>query len=1527
MAENFNNCSEQNTAMILKELEVSKMIHKQIAKLNSASDLKKAINEVLACIGQYLGAERAYIFEETKNYYSNTFEWCADGVTAEIDTLQNIPADSIFYWVETLEKGKCVIVGDIEDIKYSSPFIYETLARQNIKSAVEAPITTGSRLIGFIGVDNAPKDVTELVEESLTLLGSFIGTVIHNREEHEKILRSHADMKDSRDMQREMLDSISCGVVAYTIPKYKMLMINDEAKRIISCKNGDEPVEAFMKFLETRIFPDDRESVFQVGKKLKNPGDSTRLSYRAILDDEIINVHSNVKKLEFANGQRYILCSMLDITEQTKLTNSLATERKSYRDALANGSEFSFFFDVTSGLIQEEFVTAHNVNLIKKLGFSVPVSFDELLVKYVDVSKVVFSNDEMIKNFTCKGLIEQFEKGITNAITEYYNPENDLYIRTNCLMSRDDETGHIHASVVASDITEIRKKEKLQKEALRAANDEMNTRIDAILNGISGGLKIIDANNNYRYEYISEGAAMLQGYTVDEFLKKFGRNIKSNICEEDGESAIAEAEKQMNENGGFYAVKYRIPHKDGSIRWVIDRGKLVEDEITGRKQWYILMQDVTELETRNIQLSNVLAMQEEMSDSLSSGLFAYTLPERDILILNKEAERIFHNVGVGKGEVADSLMSVVHKDEIDSVRKNVHSLKNNGDRISYVFHADTIDGGVISIKADTKLLSFSNGKKYILSSVTDITEQELMEKKLNEERRQYRNALALGSETFFTIDLEDNIIENHIISSSGENLTKNLGLTMPVTYDELADVWFSDKRIIYNNHDDIAIVRSRDKLIDACNKGTTIINFEYYVHTTKKYLRILVLLYKIEGHVRSSIVIYDVTSGRSEDKKRRDIIQSLGRIYSGLYHFSYHDNVFTVLKQHSDIEDYISEKKNIDDFVRIYVTQFVEPEFSEKVSDFLNPENVRKNLADSDYITIEFRRKNLGWCRLSLVVSDRDEHGDVDSVVFAVNVIDGQKKIELAQQEALKAAYESANIANSAKTDFLANMSHDIRTPMNAIIGLTAIAGTHMDDKERLADCLSKITISSKHLLGIINEVLDMSKIESGKMELQEDEFNLPELIDNLLIMSKPEIATRNHEFSVSIRNIEHENVIGDSQRIQQVFMNIMSNAIKYTQNGGNIRLTISEKPTNKQKVGCYEFIFEDNGIGMSEEFQKHMFEPFERARNDERIDKIQGTGLGMPITKNIVQMMNGDIEVESRLNEGTKIKITFFLRLKNNEEIVDCEKFIDLPVLVVDDDKVSCVYTCDILEEIGMNGEWVLTGKEAVERVVEHNRNDNDFFAVIIDWRMPEMDGIQTTREIRKSVGKQVPIIIISAYDWSDIELEARAAGANAFISKPLFKSRMVHLFNELVGEAGQEHSGSELDAFASEDFSCKRALLVEDNELNAEIAGEILDMAGLTVEFAKDGKQAVDIMASVEDGYFDIIFMDIQMPVMNGYEAARAIRSLSRNYTKSVPIIAMTANAFAEDVAMAKNAGMNEHIAKPLDFGQLLKALKKWL
>ena len=662
---------------------------------------------------------------------------------------------------------------------------------------------------------------------------------------------------------------------------------------------------------------------------------------------------------------------------------------------------------------------------------------------------------------------------------------------------------------------------------------------------------------------------------------------------------------------------------------------------------------------------------------------------------------------------------------------------------------------------------------------------------------------------------------------------------------------------------------------------------------------------------------------------QREIIEGLGsEYYSVLLVNPNTDSVKVYRAEEEDgraIEEYFRRHDNcwsmgLRSYSEEMVTDASRREFLEKLS----LRHIQEDGGDYSFTYEKLTDHGIIYlqARVSFV---HEKDGGLVAVVGTRNVDDLIKK-ERQQEMALQAAFDAAEAASRAKTDFLSNMSHDIRTPMNGIIGMTAIAAAHIDDRERVQDSLQKITQASKHLLSLINEVLDMSKIESGKVDLVEEEFNLSDLIDNLLTMTSSEIAAHRHELSVNISGVTHEAVIGDSLRIQKIFTNLMGNAVKYTPDGGKIKLSISERPSHNPKVGCYEVVFEDNGIGMSEEFLERIFEPFERSSDDVRVAKVQGTGLGMPISRNIVRMMGGDIKVESKLGVGSRFTVTMYLKLQETIQ-VQYDKFVDLDVLVADDDPISLESCCGMLNDLGMRAEGVCTGTEAVEQVVAHHQRKQDYFACILDWKMPDMDGIAATRAIRQAVGKDVPIIIISAYDWSDIEQEARTAGANAFISKPLFRSRLVKTFASLVGgekEVPQEAPFMPLEAI---DLTGRRALLAEDNALNAEIATEILEMAGMTVDHAADGAEAVDKMAACENGFYDIVFMDIQMPVMNGYDATRAIRAMDRPYCKQVPIVAMTANAFAEDVLAAKTAGMNGHIAKPLDLNTLAKILKKWI
>ena len=533
-----------------------------------------------------------------------------------------------------------------------------------------------------------------------------------------------------------------------------------------------------------------------------------------------------------------------------------------------------------------------------------------------------------------------------------------------------------------------------------------------------------------------------------------------------------------------------------------------------------------------------------------------------------------------------------------------------------------------------------------------------------------------------------------------------------------------------------------------------------------------------------------------------------------------------------------------------------------------------------------------------------------------------QKKLEK-QSKQLKEALKSAEQANQAKSDFLARMSHDIRTPMNAIMGMATIAKAHVDEHERILDCMEKINGASKLLLSLINEVLDMSKIESGRLILSEDEFNVGELLQDLVVMMQPEIKNKQQTLNIHVKNLRHENVKGDTQRIKQVLMNILSNAIKYTPENGRITIEIYEKDPHNG-IGNYQFVFEDNGRGMKPEFLDKIFEPFERASDDE-IKRIQGTGLGMSISHKIIQMMGGDIKVESEYGKGSRFTIDMPLvcRDQKPDDKIEVE---GLEVLVVDDDKIACLNTSSCLREIGINSECVYSGSEAIEKVRQHHLAEKEYFAVIIDLKMPQMNGIETTRQIRRFVGADVPIIILSAYDLEEYEAEAKEVKANGFITKPLYKSKLLQVLRSFLDEGDQPEPIRPFK-LSNVDYSGKRILLVEDNELNREIAVEIIGSTGITIDTAINGLDAVHKVAQSEEGFYQIILMDIQMPIMDGYEATRQIRSLQRRDIAHMPIIAMTANAFSEDVTNAIKAGMNYHLAKPIDIGALMGILSKYL
>ena len=525
------------------------------------------------------------------------------------------------------------------------------------------------------------------------------------------------------------------------------------------------------------------------------------------------------------------------------------------------------------------------------------------------------------------------------------------------------------------------------------------------------------------------------------------------------------------------------------------------------------------------------------------------------------------------------------------------------------------------------------------------------------------------------------------------------------------------------------------------------------------------------------------------------------------------------------------------------------------------------------------------------------------------------------QMQELERARQTAEEATRAKSEFLSNMSHDIRTPMNAIVGMTAIATAHIDDKDQVQNCLKKISLSSKHLLGLINDVLDMSKIESGKMTLTMDQVSLREVMEGIVSIVQPQVKAKRQKFDVHIENIMTENVCCDSVRLNQILLNLLSNATKYTPEEGTVQLTMleEESPRGEDYVRIHVRV-KDNGIGMSKEFMSKIYDSYSRA-DGARVHKTEGAGLGMAITKYIVDAMGGTIEVESELDRGTEFNLT-----------LDFEK-ADLPevdmvlpswnMLVVDDDEMLCQTAVNALKSIGVKAEWTLSGESAIKLAVARHEKRDDYQIILLDWKLPGIDGIQVAKEIRNRLGDEIPILLISAYDWSEFETEARQAGISGFISKPLFKSMLFYAlrpYMEMQAETGREEE-------SDPQLQGRRILLAEDNELNWEIASELLSELGMELEWAENGEICLEKFSGSPEGYYEAILMDIRMPIMTGYEATAAIRKLDRPDAAGIPIIAMTADAFSEDIQRCLACGMNAHIAKPINIGEVARMLKKFL
>ena len=769
--------------------------------------------------------------------------------------------------------------------------------------------------------------------------------------------------------------------------------------------------------------------------------------------------------------------------------------------------------------------------------------------------------------------------------------------------------------------------------------------------------------------------------------------------------------------------------------------------------------------------------------------------------------------------------------------------------------------------------------------------------------------------------LEADDLMKELIGISGKNLS----------FEEAYDAWFSNI--------EPEAVESVLNSVENMKHGKKDENTYLWNHPTlgKRYVRCGGTAYPVPGGYVLRGYHYDVdelirkqieqekmlADTRAAEKQHAEVVLGLATIYTTIFLAELDTYTYEMISSIDLMEGVTGRKGFFFDIEEKTLEVFISEDMREEMREFLDLRTVAKRLENVNTIATEYRNHEGRWMQARFIVKLRDESGTVKEVLYVARDFTQEKQYEMKQENALRDALLAAKQANRAKTSFLNNMSHDIRTPMNAIIGFTALAQTHIGNTSMVQDYLGKIHTSSAHLLKLINEILDMSRIESGIVKLEENTVHIPDALKDLRIMIQGQIESRSQNLYIDALDVKNEDVITDKLRLNQILLNIVSNAIKYTGVGGNIIIRVTERASSLKGYTTYEFSIKDNGMGMTPEFVEHVFDTFSREQSS-TVSGIQGTGLGMSITKNIVDMMNGNITVKSELGKGSEFVVT--IDFKVADHVVVNEPITDLKgarALVVDDDINTCQSVSKMLRDIDMRPDWSTSGREAVIRAKEAEEIKDEYRVYIIDYLMPDMNGIETVRRIRKYVGNEIPIIVLTAYDWADFEDEAKEAGVTAFVAKPIFMSEL----RTVLTRSEIKKSDSNDEVRPKSEYSGKRVLLVEDNELNYEIAAAMLREFKIEVDRASDGIEAVHLMTKADDDRYDMIFMDIQMPRMDGYTATREIRTLQSNRKANIPIIAMTANAFDEDRQKSFESGMNGHISKPIDMDTIAAMLEKVL